>query len=60
MALSKMLDEFQQRGSLGVHLGMHPDNQKALRFYQKLGFSELEKANLVWEEVLYLGKQLFP
>ena len=37
---------------------MHPDNKRALSFYEKLGFEVLEHADLPWEEVLYLGKDL--
>lgn len=49
-----------KRGCQGVHLGMHPENHQALKFYQKLGFQVLEHADLCWEEVLYLGKNLKP
>ena len=48
----------QQQDSLGVHLGMHPDNQQAFSFFKKMGFNKLEHADLPWEEVLYLGKDL--
>lgn len=53
-----MLDTLCQKGSVGVHLGMHPENLQALSFYQKLGFQVLEQVELRWEEVLYLGKYL--
>jgi GNAT superfamily N-acetyltransferase len=49
-----LLDALGARGSAGVHLGMHPLNQRALRFYGRLGFQELALAN----ETLYLGRRL--
>ena len=51
----EMLDAFCDQNCRGVHLGMHPENHKALSFYQKLGFEVLEHVELKWEEVLYLG-----
>ena len=54
----EMLDTLRGKDSPGVHLGMNPDNRKALSFYQKLGFEILEHVELKWEEVLYLGMYL--
>ena len=52
--MMEMLKSLQKQGCQGVHLGMHPDNKRALSFYEKLGFEVLEHADLPWEEVLYL------
>jgi ribosomal protein S18 acetylase RimI-like enzyme len=41
-------------GSSGVHLGLAVSNQRAERFYRKLGFHELARVR----DVLYLGKSL--
>ena len=56
--VQEMLGTLRNKGCPGVHLGMHPENTKALEFYQKLGFQVLEQVDLKWEEVLYLGKYL--
>jgi len=53
-----MLDTLRDKDCPGVHLGMHPENQDALSFYEKLGFEVLEHVELKWEEVLYLGMYL--
>ncbi len=54
----ELLHALREQGCSGVHLGMHPDNREALRFYHKMGFHLLERAELAWEETLYLGKDL--
>ena len=37
------LAQLRARGVSGVHLGLGLRNQRALRFYERLGFRELEK-----------------
>ena len=49
-----LLDVLAAGGSSGVHLGMHPLNLRARKFYADLGFQELALAN----ETLYLGRRL--
>ena len=43
-------------GSTGVHLEMSIKNDRALRFYKKLGFKELLRREE--EDALFLGKAL--
>ncbi|MEM6428712.1 MAG: GNAT family N-acetyltransferase [Deinococcota bacterium] len=54
--MAVLLDELKAQGSQAVHLGMDPDNERALRFYRKLGFARIEGVSNV--NGLYLGKQL--
>jgi len=56
--LAWMLCALSDRGARGAHLTLHPDNARALSFFLKNGFVVLERADLEWEEVLYLGKRL--
>jgi ribosomal protein S18 acetylase RimI-like enzyme len=56
--MQELFQMLQNKTVVGVHLGMHPDNQQALSFFKKMGFIEQEHADLPWEEVLYLGKDL--
>ena len=52
--VGSLLEAFAAAGVPGVHLGMHPDNLRALRFYQSLGFTELTRIR----GVLYLARRL--
>jgi len=52
--LTRLLRELVAKGSPGVHLGMGASNERADRFYRKLGFHELARVS----DVLYLGKEL--
>ncbi len=52
--MDTLLAALRQRGSPGVHLGMHVTNARALRFYTRLGFRELARRG----ETLYLGLRL--
>ena len=45
-------------GSPGVHLGMSARNERAHRFYLKLGFEELARDGSGENEAIYLGKRL--
>ena len=58
----RLVDELESRlraaGSCGVHLGMWARNERALRFYTKLGFSELCRVGEGDRASLYLGKKL--
>jgi len=49
-------NELKKRGSKGVHLEMSLKNFKALAFYTKLGFTEIDRNEK--EEDLFLGKKL--
>ena len=53
-----ILAELTALGVAGVHLGVSGRNQRALRFYARLGFVELERTGRPGEEVIYLGLRL--
>lgn len=50
--------ELHRRGVAGVHLGVSGRNQRALRFYARLGFEELGKTGAPGAEVIYLGLRI--
>lgn len=50
-----LLGELRRLGSHGVHLGMHPENHRAHRFYTRLGFRELIHTGTGDSATLYLG-----
>ena len=52
--ISRLLEALAAVEVPGVHLGMHPDNHRALKFYQSLGFTELARL----DGTLYLGRRL--
>lgn len=54
LMMDRLIGQIRQSGSAGVHLAMALDNDRARRFYFKLGFGELEKT----KDALYLGKRL--
>lgn len=39
--IERLLTELRDRGSPGVHLGVSPDNERAIGFYRHLGFVDL-------------------
>ena len=45
-------------GSPGIHLGMSARNDRAHRFYLKLGFEELARDGSGENQAIYLGKRL--
>ncbi len=45
--LTALLARLGDVGSPGVHLGVHPDNERAITFYRKLGFVDLDGAGLM-------------
>ena len=58
----RLVEELESRlrvaGSVGVHLGMWARNDRALKFYTKLGFQELIRVGDGDRASLYLGKKL--
>ena len=58
----RMIDEVASKitakGSPGVHLGMSAKNDRAHRFYLKLGFKELARDGSGENQAIYLGKRL--
>jgi protein O-GlcNAcase / histone acetyltransferase len=55
-----ILAELSRRGVPGVHLGVSGRNGRALRFYERLGFRELERRGPPDDETVYLGTRLPP
>jgi ribosomal protein S18 acetylase RimI-like enzyme len=53
--LSALLDALQGNGSRGVHLGTGVTNQRAIGFYQHLGFSRLPGSR---DDTVLMGKRL--
>ena len=56
--LGVLLDELRSRRSPGVHLAMSGLNHRAFRFYQKLGFQELDRVGTGADETLFLCRTL--
>ena len=48
------LDRLAAAGVGGVHLGMAPENARALGFYTHLGFHRLGE----WQDTLFLGRRI--
>ncbi len=45
--ITALFERLSDAGSPGVHLGVHPDNERAIAFYRKLGFADLDGAGLM-------------
>jgi ribosomal protein S18 acetylase RimI-like enzyme len=56
--MTMLMDRLRARGAPGVHLGMAADNDRAYRFYTKLGFAELCRQGAGDDETIYMGKRL--
>lgn len=52
-----LLDTLRKKASPAVHLGMHPTNERAFRFYINLGFHVIEDSALD-TGTLYMGRTL--
>jgi ribosomal protein S18 acetylase RimI-like enzyme len=55
--MGTLLNALKEHGSSAVHLGMHPDNTRALNFYKKLGFFLIEADELP-KDTMFLAKNL--
>jgi len=53
--MERLFDILKKKGSAGVHLGVSEVNQKAVRFYQKLGFQMLVRQGEGTDACLYMG-----
>lgn len=53
-----LLDALQERGSPGVHLGVHKSNERAIAFYGKHGFEPLKPRPGQHGDSLIMGKRL--
>ncbi len=58
--MALLLDRLATRGSPGVHLGVSAANERARRFYQRLGFAEVEQVAGRPHSTLYLARALGP
>jgi ribosomal protein S18 acetylase RimI-like enzyme len=56
--MTELMDRLRARGSPGVHLGMSATNDRAYRFYRKLGFAELTRQGEKDDESIYMGRRL--
>ena len=56
--INRLLDSLVGRGSTGVHLAMAASNQRAERFYRKLGFAELARVGSGEQQSIYFGRRL--
>jgi ribosomal protein S18 acetylase RimI-like enzyme len=56
--MNELMNRLRSRGAPGVHLGMAADNERAYRFYAKLGFTELCRRGEGSDETIYMGKRL--
>ena len=56
--MNELMDRMRKRGAPGVHLGMAASNDRAYRFYRKLGFVELCRRGEGDDESIYMGKRL--
>ena len=52
--MSRLINEFDEAGEMGVHLGVGVKNIAAQRFYNKMGFADLETV----DDCLFMGRQL--
>lgn len=56
--MEHLMERMAQRGSPGVHLCVSGVNDRALGFYARLGFTELERVGQPVPEVIYMGRTL--
>jgi GNAT superfamily N-acetyltransferase len=56
--MHELMNRLRSKGSPGVHLGMSAHNDRAYRFYTKLGFQELSRQGAGDDETIYMGKRL--
>ncbi len=56
--MEHMLQALVARGSSGVHLGVGAVNHRAVRFYTRVGFVELERVPADAPDVIYMGREL--
>jgi len=54
--MERLMDTLRDNGSAGVHLGVSALNQRAVLFYQKLGFKQLMQQGEGEDACFYMGK----
>jgi ribosomal protein S18 acetylase RimI-like enzyme len=55
--MRELMNRLRAKGSPGVHLGMSASNDRAYRFYTKLGFVELVRQGTGDDESIYMGQR---
>lgn len=58
LMMRHILAELAHRGAPGVHLGVSGRNPRALAFYGRLGFVELERRGPPGDQTVYMGLRL--
>jgi ribosomal protein S18 acetylase RimI-like enzyme len=56
--MNELMSRMRAKGTPGVHLGMAASNDRAYRFYKKLGFADLCRRGAGDDETIYMGKRL--
>jgi ribosomal protein S18 acetylase RimI-like enzyme len=56
--MEHLMDKLRARGSRGAHLCVSALNERAIGFYQRLGFRELVRTDSGLDGVIYMGKLL--
>jgi ribosomal protein S18 acetylase RimI-like enzyme len=56
--MEQVLDVLSRRGSPGAHLGVSMRNERAVGFYERLGFKELIRVGTAEDGCIYMGKRL--
>lgn len=56
--LTAVMQRLSDRGSPGVHLGVSPQNARAIGFYHRLGFGELDRVGEADDGCIYMGRLL--
>jgi protein O-GlcNAcase/histone acetyltransferase len=60
LMMRHILAELARRGAPGVHLGVSGRNPRAIAFYERLGFVELERRGSPDDQTVYMGLRLSP
>lgn len=53
--IERLIAALSERGSVGVHLEVHPTNLRAIAFYEKLGFEGLRGGRA---DAVYMGRRI--
>lgn len=56
-AMEQLMSRLAKAGASGMHLGVAPDNERAIGFYERLGFVRLDPPGIV-DDTLYMVRSL--
>ncbi len=56
--IERLTTTMREQGSPGVHLGASVRNERAIRFYRRLGFEELVRTGTGEDGTVYMGRRL--